>query len=123
MGFLTLLLYSEILIIPKSLYTPQLLIFGLIGVTGGAAAADYVDDKGREVATPILLPLVISLILTVAGVIGIYILLRGTKFRTSTPKTIDFDFFEKYNTKKEREVGDEGRENVWEYVSISLIQA
>ncbi len=64
----------------------------------GQCAADYVDDKGREVATPILLPLVISLILTVAGVIGIYILLRGTKFRTSTPKTIDFDFFEKYST-------------------------
>lgn len=70
---------------------------------------------------PILIPLVISLIFTLAGVIGIYLLLRGTKIRTSTPKTVDFDFLKKYNT-KEREVDDEDREKVWEYSSIGLVQ-
>ena len=99
-----------------------ILILGLIVATESAAAADYVDNKEGEGAVPILLPLVISLVFTAAGVIGIYLLLRGTKFRTSTPKTIDFDFFKKYNTKKEREVDDEDREKVWEYTSIGLAQ-
>lgn len=98
-----------------------ILIFGLIGATGSAAAADYLD-KGGEEAVPILLPLVISLIFTAAGVVGIYLLLRGTKIRTSTPETIDFDFFKKYNTKKEKAVDDEEREKVWKYTSIGLVQ-
>jgi len=68
----------------------------------------------------ILIPLVISLIFTLAGVIGVYLLLRGTKIRTGTPKTVDFDFLKKYNTK--REVDDEDREKVWEYTSIGLVQ-
>ena len=98
-----------------------MLILGLIGVTGSATAAGYFDKRGEE-AVPILVPLVISLIFTLAGVIGIYLFLRGTKIRTSTPKTIDFDFLKKYNTKKEREVDDEDREKVWEYTSIGLVQ-
>jgi len=98
-----------------------MLILGLIGATGSATAAGYFD-KGGEGAVPILLPLVISLIFTLAGVIGIYLFLRGTKIRTSTPKTVDFDFLKKYNTKKEREVDDEDREKVWEYTSIGLVQ-
>ena len=98
-----------------------MLILGLIGATGSATAAGYFD-KGGEGAVPILLPLVISLIFTLAGVIGIYLFLRGTKIRTSTPKTVDFDFLKKYNTKKEREVDDEDRGKVWEYTSIGLVQ-
>jgi len=98
-----------------------MLILGLIGATGSATAAGYFD-KGGEGAVPILVPVVISSIFTLAGVIGIYLLLRGTKIRTSTPKTIDFDFLKKYNTKKEREVDDEDRGKVWEYTSIGLVQ-
>jgi len=68
----------------------------------------------------ILYPLVISLIFTVVGIIGVYLLLRDTQIKTSTPETIDFDFLEKYNT--EREVDDDDREKVWEYTSIGLVQ-
>jgi len=68
----------------------------------------------------ILYPPVLSLIFTVVGVIGVYLLLRDTQIRAGTPETVDFNFLEKYNT--EREVDDEDREKVWEYASIGLVQ-
>ena len=68
----------------------------------------------------ILYPPVLSLIFTVVGVIGVYLLLRDTQIKADTPKTIDLDFLEKYHTK--REVDDEDREKVWEYASIGLVQ-
>ena len=36
-----------------------IVIFGLIGATGSAAVADYVEDIGGEEAVPILVPLII----------------------------------------------------------------
>jgi len=75
-----------------------------------------------------LYPPVISLIFTVVGIIGVYLLLRTPETTpetidfdgAGTPETVDFDFLEKYNT--EREVDDEDREKVWEYTSIGLVQ-
>ena len=68
----------------------------------------------------ILYPFTISLVLIVVGVVWVYLLLRDTGIKVTTPKTVDFAFLEKYNT--EREVDDEDREKVWEYTSIGLLQ-
>lgn len=72
---------------------------------------------------PIVVPAAISLAFALAGIAIVYLLLREPGPETSTPKTIDIPLLRNYDVEKEREVDDEDRDKVLEYISAGLMQA
>lgn len=71
---------------------------------------------------PIVVLVAISLAFALVGVAIVHLLLRASIPKTGTPKTIDIDLLRKYDVEKEREVDDEDRDKVLEYVSTGLMQ-
>lgn len=73
-----------------------------------------------EITTLLLLIITMAFIMAL-GVFGIY-WIYGGQTKKRLPKTIDLEFFKKYNSKEEKEVEDRDREKVWRYASTGWMQ-